>query len=81
MGLLALLLALVAVSAAQKWRIVNHNVATIDLGLFFASCLEKLCFIFSPAQGVAFISETVGYTAGTLNGAVSCSCHLWVDPC
>ncbi len=42
----------VAVSAAN-WRIVDKNVATIDLG-------------------IAFLDPKVGYTAGTLNGAVWC---------
>jgi hypothetical protein len=66
--MLLALFAAIALANAANWRIIDSNVLTTDLGMYFASFL--CCGISDRAHGsgVAFTTETLGYTAGDVNG-------------
>lgn len=63
--------------AAPTWKIVNSDVATIDIGkpaallIFAYGALFTLIvlFLWRPPSGVGFTSDTIGFTGGVGNGA------------
>lgn len=60
------LFALFALASGASWRLIDSNVLTTDLG-------KSMKFVFflvdsSYLAGVAFTTESLGYTAGDANG-------------